>query len=513
MPVRPDSLTSRALLWAVTGLLLPAILAFAPARATTQAVVPVATASIETDVVIVGAGLAGLTAAYRLHQAGLSVIVLELSDHLGGRMRSASYPEGVGAEAGLEEFWNNNPAVHLLEELGIPTEGAATAFSSFVHKGRLYPFVQDTNEQFVAATLGSRDYARFRAWDTRMQAMYRRLEDAWHRNAPVPKDLAPLQDVSFADWLQRKSGLSPLAIAMVRAETEPEFGTGADRISALDGVAEWHIFAGKGTGSRHVIGGNQRLAEVLADRIGRERVLPGHQVTRIHQDKEGKGVEVTALRTRDYAIQHVRARHVVTTMPLFRLYEVQLEPPLSPTVQQAIGTQTWGAYFTAHVVLDRKARRYWTRNGEEMLPILTGGPLGVIYGGHDLVATPDHAVLNLLVTGDDAERFNARTGSLDDVRREISTALEQQWPGIGPAIKYMNFVRYHPRAIAAWPVGRSRYDALSRALRTPQGRFYLAGDFTEGSHSDGASWSAIRVVKQICKREAKPLPPNLEPQP
>lgn len=83
MPVRPDSLTSRALLWAVTGLLLPAILAFAPARATTQAVVPVATASIETDVVIVGAGLAGLTAAYRLHEVGLSVIVLELSDYQG----------------------------------------------------------------------------------------------------------------------------------------------------------------------------------------------------------------------------------------------------------------------------------------------------------------------------------------------------------------------------------------------------------------------------------------------
>ncbi|MEB3236025.1 MAG: FAD-dependent oxidoreductase [Candidatus Sericytochromatia bacterium] len=460
----------------------------------------------QTDVVVVGAGLAGLTAAYRLRQAGLEVVVLEASDHMGGRMRSASYPEGVGAEAGLEEFWNNNPTLSLLKELGITTEGAATAFSSFVHKSRLYPMEQETNEAFVAATLGAREHARFKAWDRKMQAAYARIEEAWRRNAPVPADLAPLQDVSFADWLKQKSGLSPLAIAMIRAESEPEYGTGADRISALDGIAEWHIFSGQGVGSRHVVGGNQKLAEALAERIGGDRVRTGHQVTRIAQDVAAGTVRVSALRTRDYAVRHVRARHVVTTMPLFRLYEVQIEPPLTPTIQQAIGTQTWGAYFTAHVVLDRKASRHWTRDGEVILPILSGGPLGVIYGGHDLKANPEHTMLNLLVTGDDAERFNARTGSLDDVRTEIAKALEKMWPGIGKDVRYMNFVRYHPRAIASWPVGRSRFDALSRAVREPQGRLYLAGDFTEGSHSDGAAWSAIRVVRQICAREGVQAP-------
>ncbi|MBM3260240.1 MAG: FAD-dependent oxidoreductase [Candidatus Sericytochromatia bacterium] len=460
----------------------------------------------ETDVVIVGAGLAGMTAAYRLRQAGLSVVVLEASDHLGGRMRSASYPEGVGAEAGLEEFWNNNPTIGLIEELGLQTEGAATAFSSFIHKGRFYPAVQDTNEAFVAATLGPREHARFKAWDKRMQGHYARLEDAWRRNAPVPADLARLQELSFADWLQRKSGLSPLAIALIRAETEPEYGTGADRISALDGIAEWHIFSGAGVGSRHIVGGNQKLAEALAARIGETAVRTGHQVTRIAQDVASGTVEVMALRTRDYAMQHFRARHVVTTMPLFRLHEVQVVPPLSPVIQQAIGTQSWGAYFTAHIVLDRKASRFWTRDGDPVLPILTGGPLGVIYGGHDLVEEPGHTLLNLLVTGDDAERFNARTGSLDDVRREIAAALDKLWPGIGKETRYMNFVRYHPRAIPAWPVGRSRYDAMSRAVREPQGRLYLAGDFTESSHSDGAAWSAIRVVRQICAREGKVAP-------
>ncbi|MEB3223022.1 MAG: NAD(P)/FAD-dependent oxidoreductase [Candidatus Sericytochromatia bacterium] len=453
------------------------------------------------DVVVVGAGLAGLTTAYRLRQAGLDCVVLELADRVGGRMRTARYPEGVSAEAGLEEFWDTNPSIALARELGVELEESATAFSSFIYKGRLYPFTQATNEAFVRSVLPPKELAGFLSWDRDMQARFHRMAAR-----PLPADLLKLKDVSFAEWLQRDRRLSPLAVAMVRAMSEPEFGTSADRISALDGIDEWHIFSGKGVGSHHVRAGNQALAEALAARIGKDRVLTGHQVTRLH--REGDHVEVSALETSRYVTHHFRARHVVSTMPLFRLYEVQVTPALSPRVQEAIGTQTWGAYFTAHVVLDAAARRFWsTPQGEEILPILTGGPLGVIYGEN----TPErpggsHTVLNLLVTGDHAEAFNARTGSVDDARKVIAAALEAQFKGITPYVRYMNFVRYHPRAIASWPVGRSRFDALSEELRKPQGRLYLAGDFTEGTHSDGAAWSAARVVRQICAAEGLAVP-------
>ena len=456
---------------------------------------------VETPVLVVGAGLAGLTAAHRLRQAGLEVTVLEATTHLGGRMRSARYPEGVSAEAGLEELWDSNPAVGLAAELGVEMEPSATAFSSFSHAGKLYPMTQDTNEAFVRHVLGPKEYPRFQGWDRRMQALHARV---WQR--PLPADLKALQKVSFGEWLASKSGLSPLAQALVRAETEPEFGQSADAISALDGIDEWHIFSGKGVGSQHVVGGNQRLAEVLADRIGRERIHLGSQVTRIARFKDH--VDVMALETSTYTVRHFRARHVVTTMPLFRLYEIQMEPPLSPPVQQAIATQTWGAYFVAHVVLDRRAERFWHRNGEDLLPILSGGPLGVIYGGNPPEATGS-TILNLLVTGPHAEAYNARTGSVDDVRKAIAPELEKFWPGIGRDVRYMTFVRYHPRAIAGWPVGRSRFDELSDEVRRPQGRLYLAGDFTENTHSDGASWSAIRVVRQICAAEGVPVPEGL----
>lgn len=56
------------------------------------------------EVLVVGGGLAGLTAAYRLKQAGVAVRVLEAQERIGGRMRSLTghFPEGLVAELGAE---------------------------------------------------------------------------------------------------------------------------------------------------------------------------------------------------------------------------------------------------------------------------------------------------------------------------------------------------------------------------------------------------------------------------
>jgi monoamine oxidase len=183
-------------------------------------------------------------------------------------------------------------------------------------------------------------------------------------------------------------------------------------------------------------------------------------------------------------------------VPLFRLNDIQFSPPLSSDRKQAIQTQSGGAYFTAHVLVNNKASHFWTRKGDSLLPILSDGPLGVIYEGK---SEPNKdAVLNLLVNGAYAERFNSRvSGGPEDVQETLLEAFEKQWPGFRPSVKQITFYRYHPRAIASWPVGRSRFDSLSDSLRLPQGRIYFAGDFTEDTHSNGAANSAIRVVKDI----------------
>jgi monoamine oxidase len=152
--------------------------------------------------------------------------------------------------------------------------------------------------------------------------------------------------------------------------------------------------------------------------------------------------------------------------------------------------------------VDPKAKKNWMKDVKDpdssALPILSDSELGVIYDGN-----PDQKsgvkILSLLITGNYAEAFNMMP--MDKVRPQLLSGFEKLWPGVTKDMLGMEFYRYHPRAIAAWPPVRSRFDALSDEIRRPENHLYFAGDFTESSHSDGAFFSAARVVKQIMKAE------------
>src|SRR5215208_4516868 len=57
-------------------------------------------ARVEADACVVGAGYAGLTAAYRLMQAGRTVVVLEARDRVGGRVWTEYLPDGTWLDYG-----------------------------------------------------------------------------------------------------------------------------------------------------------------------------------------------------------------------------------------------------------------------------------------------------------------------------------------------------------------------------------------------------------------------------
>jgi monoamine oxidase len=453
----------------------------------------------QVDVIIVGAGLAGLSTAYRLKKAGLSYHIVELSPHIGGRIRTATYPGGLQGEVGLEEFWHGNPTLEIMDELKIPKEPSASSFSSFIYKGQLHPFTQSTNGQFMEAVFSKEDLNKYSAWDKSVARIYQAS-----KVRPLTAEILGLQAISFADWIKNSSGLSPMLQDFIRLESEPEYATSWESISALEGVLEWHIFAGEGSGSFHVIGGNQKLALKMAEHIGHKNITLNTKVTRIVSENDG--VLVEGVDQGDYHTESLRGKYVVTTMPLFRLLEIQFIPSLSEDRKQAIASQGWGSYFTAHVVMDSAAAQFWGGDKLSSLPVLTDSALGVVYGSVDTDRKTKNSkkktmLINLLICGSSAEKFNMRAATaMDSVRQELTEAFEKQWPGSASMIKKFEFYQYHPRAIASWPVGRSRLDEQSDLFRKPQGRVFFAGDFTESTHSDGAAISAVRVVQGIVEK-------------
>lgn len=461
---------------------------------------PVAVANTSpplVDVVIMGGGLSGLTAAYELKKKNISYKILEWAPRVGGRVKSIGYPDSAPVSAGLEEFWESNPALKMVTELKLPTE-SVSGYSSVRLSGKLYPYVQSSLDAYLKTFFSDTEIQALKKWDHMMaqlneQIAQRKLKPLWH-----------LIDVSFADWI-KKNGLPVNVQNWVRVMLEPEIGTEWDQISALDGIAEWHIFLHGGEEAYHVVGGNQGLTEALANHVGREHIHLNHQVTRV--SNQANEVQIQALDHGHMQNNPFRARYFISAIPLFRLNEVQFDPPISNQRREAIATQGWGAYFKAHVFFKPGAEKYWTQKGTPILPILTDSPLGVIYDGNEDQKNRQVRVLSLLVTGSNAEQFSGRTLSLDQVRDTLKAEFEKLWPGSSKDIQRMEFWRLHPRAIAAWPVGRSRFDALSESLRKPDGRVYFAGDYTESSHSDGAVYSALRVTSDIAARIAQEKKP------
>ncbi|EYF04812.1 FAD-dependent oxidoreductase [Chondromyces apiculatus] len=291
----------------------------------------------KADVVIVGGGVSGLSAAWRLAPAGLDVAVLELEPRPGGTStwgEEGAVPHPWGAHYLAAPNVEARAALRLLQEMGAVTGWDAAGRPVFdprrlCHAPQERLFYDGEWHQGLVPTdalsIAERDeMARF--LDIEEALTVRRGADG--RPAfQIPldmssrdPDLLALDRLSMEAWLDREGFRTPFLRWYVRYAMLDDFGGAPEDVSAWAGL---HYFAARKLRTPELEGshflvwpeGNGRLVKALIERA-RPRIMLGSLAMAVHDLPQG-GVAVDYLDVARHEVRRIEARAAVLATPAF----------------------------------------------------------------------------------------------------------------------------------------------------------------------------------------------------
>ena len=270
------------------------------------------------DVVVVGAGFAGLAAARELAQQGHDVLVFEGRDRVGGRSFTGSIA-GLPADMGGTFVGPTQDAVlALAAELQLPTTPTHHQGKNVIHwRGRARSYRGTIPNLSLARLL---DIGRLR-WQFERIARSVPVAAPWNARGALRLD-----DVSLGEWLRsvRASASSRDLLTIMARVT---WGCEPDDVSMLHAARYTHAAGGldrlldveNGAQQDRFLGGTQQIAEAAAAELG-TRVVLNAPVRRI--DRHGAGVTITSDRGQ------AEAGYVIVAIPPAHRAAIEFAPPL-----------------------------------------------------------------------------------------------------------------------------------------------------------------------------------------
>jgi len=275
------------------------------------------------QVVVIGAGIAGLTAAWRLANAGIEVRVLEASPRIGGQLWTER-AGGIIADGGSDSFLTSKPSIkRVAAELGIADAICGTNEDNkgtyLVKDGRLVE-LPDGIMLFAPTKIAPMATTRLYSWP----AKFRMLGDLFLPRKKQPDGV--LEDESIASLVRRRLGsecldrlaeplvggvngsdvetMSTLATYPQLLEMERDFGSlirgflaqrksneaRAQAHPMTPGALRWTFFSS-------FAGGMQQITDALAAAIGEERIRCGARALTVARGEAGRFVLSFATRT------------------------------------------------------------------------------------------------------------------------------------------------------------------------------------------------------------------------
>ncbi len=410
------------------------------------------------DVVVIGAGLAGLHAAWLLEAAGLKVTVLEAERRIGGRLHTLDDMPGKPEAGGIQIGQSYRTLRGIAARLGVALDqeagagvGAAGSSAALLH--------------INGETLRAEDWAASAA--NRLEGAERAappfaLPGYYARALPAlasPEswlDAPSALDISYDEAL-RQAGASAEARRLIDANMNGNSLAGISALSLARAVALRR--AGPGP-TLTVRGGSQRLPEAMAAALTGD-VRLGESVRAIRAGPSSAEV-LTARRT-------ITARHVVCTIPFAALANVPIAADLPPTIAEMIAalpyTRATFAYISARTP-------FWREDGAP----------DTIWSDHPLIG-------RIFVLGDTPPMlklwtFGAGADALDRMGEARAAAtiiplIESIRPSAKGQITWLKLFSWqanpHARGIYHH-IGAGQAASLAAAIRWQGSRLHFAGE-------------------------------------
>ena len=445
-------------------------------------------------IIVIGAGLAGLSCAYELDQAGFNVMLIEARSRPGGRVNTYRDPfsDNLYSEMGAEYVDSSDTYIQeyckkfnlkilpAKQYDGVYVKGQTSSIEGLRSGRDLLPF-----KGTLEGKLFGQEVQYIQKWidlvklkginSPEVQALDRISVEDILKEGGAPKDIIDLY--TYANATEETAVPSKMsALYMILSNT---------RTSNFS----------ENTVEGRILGGNDQLPKTLAQKLG-TKIMYNRPLLRL--DYNSNGI-IATVKEKQRLVQ-IPAKKCVLAIPASILKNIEINPGFSEEKINCINNQQYGH---AMKIAMQYRQRFWDNKNSIGQRVFTDSPLRRVY--HFSIDQPGpRGILLSFTSGEDAIKL----GKLDNKKRLniAQNTCRNIWPE-APMFWEKGVVKYwneDPWVKASYSFAGVGQKGFREILAKPEGPVFFAGEHTaiQRASMNGAIESGMRVTDELKRAES-----------